>query len=161
MQIKPGIHDSMVSITGDVNKKRFYDVKGYVNIFFCIQRGFLTSCSHSLLWHVIRLAHGITVVQHCRGKFLIFDTLTTCCCLTLSKHLWETMSWSHAAIQLRLYTSRDTTQAATYLCAPMCTHTDTRQHEESWSLFSLRWAESSRIEKIKDRNRERERIGKV
>lgn len=148
MQIKPGIHDSMVAITWDANKRRFTMSKATrTQFFFCIQRGFLTSCSHSLLWHVITLAHGITVVQHRRGKFLIFDTLNTCCCLTLSKHLWETTSWSHAAIQLRLYTSRDTTQAATYLCAPTCTHTDTRQHEESWRLFSLRWAESCRIEK--------------
>lgn len=64
-------------------------------------------------------------------------------CLTLSEHLRETLSWSHAAIQLKtVYKQR------------YGSSTDTRHNEESGGLFSqLRWAESSRVA----RNTQREK----
>lgn len=66
-------------------------------------------------------------------------------CLTLSKHLRETLSWSHAAIQLKtVYKQR------------YGSSTDTRHNEESGGLFSLlRWAESSRVARNTER---RERV---
>lgn len=90
-----------------------------------------TQTEHIYLLHSKRISHQLfaflcsdvlpglpiesQLLHTAEGKFLILHTLVTCCCLTLSKHLRETVSWSRAATQLMLRTSRDTTQAATYL----------------------------------------------
>lgn len=74
----------------------------------------------------------------------------------------EKLSWSHAAIQLRLvYKQRYDSSWNISLCSyGMCTHTNTRQHEVSRGLFSqLRWAESGRIERNRERGEERLALG--
>lgn len=140
MQTKPDINEIVAAITRDVSEWRFNVIKSHVN-------SHLTSCLHSLLWYVTRVALEITVV-HCRGSSKSFRQSLHASgwhYLRTSEKLWAGVMQPY---KLRQCTGRDTVYL---LCVH--THTDKKgQHEESWSLFSqLRWTESCRIQKNRKR----------
>lgn len=154
MQTNRGIHESVAAITAEVTvlvERRFHVAKNQNKTHISVA---FKEDSHQLFaFFVVTCYPGLPIesqlLHTAEGKFLILHTLVTCCCLTLSKHLRETVSWSRAAAQLKTaYKQRYDSSCN----VSTCTHAETRQHEESGGLFfQLRRAESSRIEKKQER----------
>lgn len=112
MQTKPDINEIVAAISRDVSEWRFNVIKSHVN-------SHLTSCLHSLLWYVTRVALEITVV-HCRGSSTSFRQSLYASgwhYLRTSEKLWAGVMQPY---KLRQCTSRDTV----YL---LCVHTHTEK----------------------------------